>query len=235
MLQSIAAPAFRLVAEIDDIQRGFVRFLHFADVFLKKSHAGRTMAHDVHRGQVSRGGSITKHRIKPGHLAGRPGEQHLAPRLEQATHLAIHEPDIGLHILGAAQFCQVSLVVNNDVPKTGRGNLGDTDHSPAVIQDAFRQDGEDSAARRPQTNRLVLRICSHSFRRNVRDIRVFDRRTPWASSFASSALHAFFRIDDGAIEALGIQLHGNRATGADIGTSRTRGTILDGDIHATPS
>ena len=49
-------------------------------------------------------------------------------------------------------------------PETGRGSLGDTDHYPAVIQDAFRQDGEDSAAGRLQTDRLVLRVGSHRFR-----------------------------------------------------------------------
>ena len=192
------------------------------------------MAHDIHRNQVGRGG-IAKHRIKPSHLAGRPGEQHLAPRLEQATDFAIHESDIGLNIFGAAQFFQVRLVLNNDMPETGRSSLGDTDHHPAVIQDAFRQDGEDSAARRLQTDRLVLRVGGHRFRRNIRDIRVFDRLVPWAYPFASTALHAFFRINNRTIKPLGIQLHRNSVTGADIGTSRTRGTILDGDIHATPS
>lgn len=129
MQQRIAAPAFRLVAEIDAIQRRIVRFLHLADVFLKDLHAGRAVAHDIHRNQVGRGG-IAKHRIKPCHLAWRPGEQHLSPRLEQVTDFAIHEPDIGLHILGPAQFCQVRLVVNYDMPETGRSSLGDTDRLP---------------------------------------------------------------------------------------------------------
>lgn len=49
-------------------------------------------------------------------------------------------------------------------PETGRSSLGDTDHHPAVIQDAFRQDGEDSAAGRLQTDRLVLRVGGHRIR-----------------------------------------------------------------------
>ena len=49
-------------------------------------------------------------------------------------------------------------------PETGRSSLGDTDHSPAVIQNTFRQDGEDSAAGRLQADRLVLRVGSHRFR-----------------------------------------------------------------------
>nr|WP_290927362.1 hypothetical protein [Fibrobacter sp.] len=48
------------------------------------------------------------------------------------------------------------LVVNNDMSETGRSSLGDTDHYPAVIQDALRQDGEDSTAGRLQTDRLIL-------------------------------------------------------------------------------
>lgn len=48
-------------------------------------------------------------------------------------------------------------------PETGRSSLGDTDHYPAVIQDAFRQDGEDSATGRLQTDRLVLHVGGHHF------------------------------------------------------------------------
>ena len=68
-------------------------------------------------------------------------------------------------------FCQLPimgkltrLVLNNDMPETGRSSLGDTDHYPAVIQDAFRKDREDSAAGRLQTDRLVLRTGGHHFR-----------------------------------------------------------------------
>ena len=48
-------------------------------------------------------------------------------------------------------------------PETGRGSLCDTDHTPAVIQDAFRQYAEDPAAGRLQTDRLVLRVGGHRF------------------------------------------------------------------------
>lgn len=49
-------------------------------------------------------------------------------------------------------------------PETSRSSLGDTDHHPGVIQDTFRQDGEDSAAGRLQTDRLVLRVGGHRIR-----------------------------------------------------------------------
>jgi hypothetical protein len=70
-----------------------------------------------------------------------------------------------------SSFCQLPimgkltrLVVNNDMSETGRSSLGDTDHYPAVIQDALRQDGEDSTAGRLQTDRLILRTGGRRIR-----------------------------------------------------------------------
>lgn len=60
-------------------------------------------------------------------------------------------------------------------PETGRDSMSDTDHHPAVIQDTFRQDGEDSAAGRLQTDRLVLRTGGHSLQH-----RAFPAAQGWA-------------------------------------------------------
>ena len=49
-------------------------------------------------------------------------------------------------------------------PETCRSSPGDTDHNPAVIQDTFRQDAENSAAGRLQTDRLVLRTGGRRIR-----------------------------------------------------------------------